>query len=156
WLSGLSPTPGTWAFAAIAIGPTEATLYMDDSLGGGLQSAVNVLNATGMAMETPFWIGADASTSFKNFRNFNGQIDEVAYFKRTLSSAEIQLIHDVLYLGPATLTISKDPSGVTLTWSRGTLQSAPTVSGPWAEEGSAISPYQPGIGGTQKYFRLKL
>ncbi|MCX6924288.1 MAG: hypothetical protein NT154_13905 [Verrucomicrobia bacterium] len=41
WDSGLPPVADQWNFVALVIEPTQATIYLDDGSGTGLQSAVN-------------------------------------------------------------------------------------------------------------------
>ncbi len=74
--SALVPPDGRWTFVALTVSPTNATLYM--------LTAYNVTNAP-----TPFVgrlnIGRDSSGG----RQFRGNLNDVQFYYRTLSFAEI-------------------------------------------------------------------
>jgi hypothetical protein len=55
---------------------------------------------------------------------------------------------------PAKLAVSRTAGGIQITYG-GTLQSAPTVKGPFTDVAGASSPYTTQAAGTEKYFRSK-
>jgi hypothetical protein len=59
------------------------------------------------------------------------------------------------YVAPAPVTLEahRVAGGLQLTWSAGTLQEAPAITGPWTPVG-ATSPYTSPTSGPQKFFRV--
>ena len=91
--SGLVIPNETWSFVAVTIEPSKAILY---SGYGGLSSQTNSIAHTAQTLDTAFRFGND---NFEN-RFFNGSIDEVSIWNRTLSPAEIEKIYNRgLYYG---------------------------------------------------------
>ncbi len=98
------------------------------------------------------------------WRVFNGELDDLRFYKRQLSAAEVAQI----YVGDSTLVGASDlagrynfdapPSGMrlNLTWSVGSLKSAPTVAGPWSIVTGAVSPYQVFDPTGTRFYRLDL
>jgi hypothetical protein len=81
WSSGLIAPDGQWAFVALVVEPTKATMYMDD--GTGLVSSVNnVTHANSTFGQVR--LGIDPSARF-----FKGELDEAAVFARALSASEV-------------------------------------------------------------------
>lgn len=94
--------------------------------------------------------------------------DDLGIWRRVLTPQEVaaifaagqagQDLSTVVVSGPAdagTLGIARSGANVVLTWDSGaTLQSADTVSGPWADE-TAPSPHQVTPAGAGKFYRLK-
>ncbi|WP_035611424.1 LamG-like jellyroll fold domain-containing protein [Haloferula sp. BvORR071] len=87
WNSGLIPPDGQWTFVALVVEPGQAKIYMDP--GTGLVSATNGISHAIEEFNGLTCIGQDTSGSS---RTFNGWIDEVALFNRSLSAAEIAAI----------------------------------------------------------------
>lgn len=87
WNSGLIPPDGQWTFVALVIEPSQARIYMDS--GAGLVYATNGISHAIEEFNGLTCIGQDTSGSS---RTFNGMIDEVALFNRSLSAAEIAAI----------------------------------------------------------------
>jgi hypothetical protein len=89
-------------------------------------------------------------------RAYLGGMDEVAFYDKALSAQRI-VAH---YQTGAKLTPSLVPyllgGDFILSWSQGTLQSAPAVTGPWGNVSGAISPWTNGPPVGAKFFRLKL
>jgi hypothetical protein len=89
--------------------------------------------------------------SHDNFwRRFNGYLDDVQFYGRILSAAEVI---QSMTLGPS-INIQKIGANVQLTWPRGTLLEANDVTGPWTTN-SAASPYTVGPAGAKKFFRVR-
>lgn len=72
-------------FVAVVIEPTKGTVYMGTN--GTLQFATKFASQPAQAFNVTTYIGGDVA--FGNSRIFNGYIDEVSVFNRSLSSAEI-------------------------------------------------------------------
>jgi hypothetical protein len=57
---------------------------------------------------------------------------------------------------PPTLSINRAGDQLEVTWSAGTLESASTISGPWAPvTGATASPYRTSVSGTAMFFRAR-
>jgi len=88
WHSGLEVPDGQWSFVAIAVEPTQATLYMYEN--GTLSEKVN---ANAHAIEQFGNIGTiayDNSLGTANERDpFDGKIDDVRIYNKTLTRDEI-------------------------------------------------------------------
>ncbi len=80
---------GQWSFVAVSVGPTEAVIYAHD--GVALQSNTNALPHIDQGFNGLSRIGMDYI--YAPYTVFNGQIDEVAVFKRTLSAGEIYTLY---------------------------------------------------------------
>lgn len=90
--------------------------------------------------------------SYDNFwRRFNGYLDDVQFYGRILSAAEVA---QSMTLGPS-ISIQKIGANVQLTWPRGTLLEAADVTGPWTTN-NATSPYTVGPAGAKKFFRVRV
>ena len=57
--------------------------------------------------------------------------------------------------GPAEISIASSGSGVVITYSGGTLQSAAEVTGPWTEVAGASSPHEVSAEGGAAFFRVQ-
>jgi plastocyanin/regulation of enolase protein 1 (concanavalin A-like superfamily) len=105
WNSGLVVPNGQWTFVALAVSPTNATLYMDP-LGGSMTSAVNAVANAASAFDGATDIGQDPLGG----RFFNGSMDEVRIYNTTLSAAAITALAN---LGPTVATpAAANPSPV--------------------------------------------
>ena len=56
---------------------------------------------------------------------------------------------------PPVMGISATEGGIEVTWDKGTLESATSVSGPWEAMPEATSPYQATADGAEMYFRAR-
>jgi hypothetical protein len=93
-------------------------------------------------------------------------IDDFALWSRPLAPAEVQAIYTLGQAGepiengylPETVGVQLIAHGFQLNWASGTLQSAPTVLGPWtAVEGAAAPSYQVvPTPGTNQFYRVQL
>ncbi len=83
WVSGLLPPDGVWTYVALAVAPSEATIYMYD--GTNWTSAVNFVDHPVQPFNATLRIGADSDTS----RFFNGRIDEAAIYPQTLTEGQL-------------------------------------------------------------------
>jgi hypothetical protein len=107
FVSGLSIPSNQWSFVAVAISPTNASLYLINA--DGFQTTNNAIAHTSQNWNGLARIGNDANTA--PGRNFNGIIDDVAVFTRTLSPADIQNLYAAIPLAPPTAA----PTGLTAT-----------------------------------------
>ena len=85
WASGLIAPEEEWAFVALVVEPTRATIYMD--AGDGIVTAVNTATHAVVPFTSPILIGLDNGARF-----LAGAIDEVAVFNRSLTAGEISLL----------------------------------------------------------------
>jgi hypothetical protein len=80
-----------WSFVAVTITPTNATLYLCYTNGDGTGSIYKKVNAVANSLEAfnagTTWLGGDPA-SVNNI--FNGSMDEVAIFGKSMSDAQIQ------------------------------------------------------------------
>lgn len=77
-------------------------------------------------------------------------IDDVGFWRRTLSDYEARAIYivgsqygrsfDVAGVVSVALTFTYDPTGLTIGWPTGTLQSSTSLSGPWTDVAGAAAP----------------
>jgi hypothetical protein len=86
------------------------------------------------------------------FGQFDGGIDEVAFYNYALSAQQIQN-H---FLNSVRVTINRVGNNVVLTWPVGTLQAAPVVTGTYTNVPSATSPFTNAVSGSTKYFRVQV
>ncbi len=80
---------GQWSFVAVAVGPTQAVIYAHD--GTTLQINTNELTHLSQGFTGLSRIGMDYLYAPDTV--FNGSIDEVAVFKRTMSAGEIYTLY---------------------------------------------------------------
>jgi hypothetical protein len=151
--SGLVVPSNQWSFVAVSIGPSNAVLYLINA--NTLASATNTVTHTSDVFGNNWRIGHDAQDgAAATTRVFNGIMDEVALYLRTLSLSEIEQ----LYVAggfplPVTLTIQPAGPGVIVTWPQGTLMEATNVLGPW-KTNNASSPYTNSASGDNKFYRV--
>jgi hypothetical protein len=87
WHSGLIMPDKKWAFVALVLEPTKATLYLGQD--GKLSSAVNKVNHDIEEFDGVTRIGHDKKPNFPP-RFFKGTIDDVCIYDRALSADEIE------------------------------------------------------------------
>lgn len=146
--SGLLIPTNIWSYVAVSISPTNATLYLYNT--NGLQFTNNLVAHTNMTWggsQANIRIGSDNSVG----TTFNGKIDEVAVFGRTLSTAEIMQAAGAA----VTLGIVSAGSQLQVTWPYGTLLEAASLTGPWTTN-SATSPYLVTPTGGAKFYRVQI
>jgi hypothetical protein len=86
------------------------------------------------------------------WRRFNGYLDDVQFYGRILSAAEVA---QSMTLGPS-ISIQKIGSNVVLSWPRGTLQSASNVAGTYTSVSGAASPYTNSPTESKRFFRVQV
>ncbi|MGD0260193.1 MAG: immunoglobulin domain-containing protein [Verrucomicrobiota bacterium] len=142
-----------WAFTALVITPTNATLYLQN--GTGMQST----NSPGANPSATFAglsdIGYDTAGG-GNLRFWNGSIANLMVFNTALSPVAV----NALYLGvPASATLNIAPSGSNLvvTWPGGTLLEATNITGPWTPTiGATNGTYILRPSAARKFYRVQL
>ncbi len=150
--TGLALPINKWAFVAMVITPTDASIYLHD--GTGMQTTNNPASHGVGTLDAASYVGWD-SAGGNIGRRWTGGVDEVMVFSRALPAVEI----NALYLGvrgSATLTITPSGNGLVLTWPGGTLQEADQITGPWTNNTGATSPYPVSSSGARKFYRVKL
>lgn len=150
--SGLILPTNQWALVALAVTPTNASLYLQD--GSGLQSTNNPASHPAQTLSATSYVGWDTAGGDIG-RRWNGMIDEFMIFDRALSSSEV----NALYLGvpgSATLKLTPSGNGLVLTWPGGKLLEADNAMGPWTTNAAATSPYLVSPTGSRKFYRVQL
>ncbi|MGA2869940.1 MAG: LamG domain-containing protein, partial [Verrucomicrobiota bacterium] len=84
-----------------------------------------------------------------DFNPFEGAVEDVAVYNKALTPQQIEN-H---FLNTTHLTASLSGKNIIISWTTGTLQSAPAVNGPYTVVGGATSPYTNAITGAQMFFR---
>lgn len=105
--SGLVVPLNTWCLTALAITPTNATLYCYDSQSTG--SAVNGVTNALESFASGFALGADGQAITSN-RTFNGKMDEVAVFNYTMSASQVQQLYTAATTVP--VTVNPNPTNI--------------------------------------------
>jgi len=137
WPSKLFVPPGQWTFVALAVAPTQAILYV--STNGVLLSATNAIAHDVEPWDGPTAIGADTIPGPGG--PFNGKLDEVAVFNRTLSPEEVGTLYSTALLGgPVTLNCQSVGTNLLLGWPHGTLMEATDLNGVWTPVAGAAPP----------------
>jgi len=108
--SGLIIPPYQWCFVALVVTPTNGTLYLQD--GTSMQTAVDTY-AEGISQFTGnTYVGWDPNGGAgATSRRFNGIIDEVTIFNRSLSAADVGSLYYAATGEPAGIVTS--PAGLT-------------------------------------------
>jgi hypothetical protein len=138
WDSGLMPATGQWSYAALAVSPAQAVLCLCD--GTTWRTATNSITNGVQPFAGPIRIGSDGGGAG---RWFNGEIDEVAIYGKTLSPAQL-LTHALAGFGntnqpifttcPASQTVQ---AGSTATLSAAAV-GAPTLAYQWSMNGTNL------------------
>jgi len=143
WDSGLMPVDGVWTYAALAVAPTQAVIYMYD--GTNWTSATNVVSHPVQAFASTTQVAADGSSG----RFFSGLVDEAAIYPSTLTEGQLRT-HALGGFGdpaqnPPILLIdppAQTPVGTIYTTTPFTLTSdaygQPPLSFQWMKDGTNI------------------
>ena len=105
--SGLVVPTNIWALTALAITPSNATLYCYNSQSTG--SAVNNVTNALQSFAAGFALGADGQAITSN-RTFNGKMDEVAVFNYTMSTSQLQQLYTAATTVP--VTVNPNPTNI--------------------------------------------
>jgi hypothetical protein len=159
WNSGITAPHNQWSLVALAVSPTNATLYIINT--NGIQSAANASANPPQAFDATEYIGNyPQGEQSPGDNNFNGNIDEVAIFASTLSQSQILgLFNAALGISPppppSRIAISEVGGTIQLQWTGGTLLEANSLFGPWITNTTATSPYTLSPTNPQEYFRTQ-
>jgi len=150
WVSGLTIPLDQWSFVAMAIAPTEATLYLDYVDTNGVStylSAVNAIPHTPDTFGTGFWeVGADGTDGT---RTLNGSMAHVAVFGRTLSASEVEALFEAGFgITQVTASISQQPTPASVTMYAGrsvsfsaSASGVPAPTYQWQGSAAATGPF---------------
>ncbi|HEX7652055.1 MAG TPA: LamG-like jellyroll fold domain-containing protein, partial [Verrucomicrobiae bacterium] len=105
WDTGLVLPTGQWSMVALVTTATNTTIYLFNA--GGQSSAVLNLSNTSTPFTGALEIGADAQDN--SARVFSGDIDEVAIYRRALTSAQVIQLYTVGAGIPVGPSISLQP-----------------------------------------------
>jgi hypothetical protein len=140
FVTGLNMVDGQWNFAALIIDPNKAVLCLHD--GTSFTCVTNVLVNLNQLFEGKTLIGQYSGTTTNV--NFNGNIDEVAIFKRALSVGEVYSEYAAAVGGvaPTVITDPQTPSGTVYQSDSLTLSvdagGTPTLTYQWRKNGTPI------------------
>jgi len=151
--TGLTVPVNQWSLVALSVEPTDATLYVMNS--AGTNSWFNNAAMTVEPWSNPARIGSDP---YSISRTFNGYINEVAVFNRTLTGAQLGRFYTTAITAQAAapiLQMQKSGTNPQLTWSQGMLLQSTNVVGPWTTNSSATSPFIVNPTGPQMFYRLQ-
>lgn len=147
-----------WHHVATIASGTDIRNYFDGVLVGTGGSATGNYGTSAFNVHIGGGGVFDATGNF-----FTGQIDEVAIFDKAIPAERI-LAHfragkegGIIEDDPAEFTRAVAAGGnVTLEWTGGgTLQSAPTVLGPWTDVAGAASPYTTPANAPSAFYRIR-
>jgi len=154
WDSGVLVPSDQWSLIGMVIAPTSTTVYL--GTGGELTNSTDVLDNPALSFAGTSYIGCDSGN---NTRVFNGLIDDVAFFNRSLSTSDIANIYNAAlgqFVPPTTLNWSVSSAGLTLTWSTPwNLYQADVLTGPWTPATSVVSGTPIPITAAKKFYRLQ-
>ena len=150
--TGLILPTNQWAFVAMVINPTNATIYLQNGTGMSSTNFAGTYPPQSFAGNS--YIGWDTAGSATGAAGRGRLMKSWSSTKRCRRWQSMRL-----YLGvPASATLTIAPSGgnLMLTWPGGTLLEAPAVTGPWTTNSAAVSPYPITPTAAQKYYRVQL
>jgi hypothetical protein len=108
--SGLIIPQYQWCFVALVVTPTNGTLYLED--GTNLLTAVDTYAETATGLTGDTYVGWDPNSGAgSDTRRFDGIIDEVTVFDRSLSFADVSSLYYAATGQPA--GIVSNPVGLT-------------------------------------------
>jgi hypothetical protein len=140
--SGLTPPIGQWTMVALVYSGNFTTLYMGTS-NGLVLSAVDNTPEPGQAFNSPMEIGIDTDVG-ETTRTFNGEISDVAFFTRALTSGDLSAIYAAATdINPVLTITGESATNVSVTLGEPTTMSVQT-SGlapqfQWYDQGAPIA-----------------
>jgi hypothetical protein len=164
WISGLKAPTNRWSYTALVITPTNAIIYLMHS--SALFSETNVNAHANAPFGGNTLIGNDSFNTAA--RAFNGVIDDVSVFNRSLSLDDLLNLYaagsGLRASAPPDLLIQWAGSNLQVIWTNGILPwrrtttgillEASNLMGPWATN-TAASPYTVPQGEPQKFYRIQ-
>lgn len=153
WSSGVQPPLNLWSFVALVVQPSSATVYLINT--NGTVSATNILSHPNQAFGGAGTIGTDTYAS--TARVFNGVMDEVAVFNRSLTASQVeQLYADGHQLAQVQLGFGFANANVSLNWPQGTLLQSSNLTGPWFAVTNASGSFTVTPTNDSTFFRILL
>jgi hypothetical protein len=160
-----SPTlnDGNWHHVVLTVDRTNNTNAIAYADGVAFNTnSLATLDGVSFATGYSVTVGSDPTTQYTVSGIY--EIDDVGIWNRVLSGTEVSNIFTLGQSGqtysltPAVLlTIQMVGAQVQLSWSSGTLQSAPALSGPWAPVPGATAPsYEVTPTGKATFYRVQL
>jgi hypothetical protein len=126
----------------------NGALYIDGALAGN-----NTIIAPPKGDDLDVWIGG--APDYGTARLIMASIADVSIFGYSFTAAQVVGLYSGNYVaGPNTLSITTIASGPQLNWQVGTLLQAPTLSGPWTTNYSAVPPYSVPVSSGTQFFKL--
>jgi hypothetical protein len=163
--SGLVPPQNQWSLMAVVISPAQAVLYLLTT--NGMQSVTNAIAHQNEIWDGTAQIGNDAAGS-NGARTFNGVMDEVAVFNKSLSLPALTNLFQAGIQGSFSITNNPAPAAdlrftsinaaagqLILQWSgSGTLEEATNLFGPWTASTNQGTLQSTPVAGS-KFYRLQ-
>jgi autotransporter-associated beta strand protein len=107
--TGLRLPSGQWAFVALAISPTSAVVYL--ATNATLRSWTNTTANIAQTFAGSFYLGCDPNSLLSNSRQFNGTLDEFAFYNRTLTGAQLGQILSASQTAAPGVTLTAPANG---------------------------------------------
>ena len=136
-----------YSYTGVANQADNGSLYVDGTL-----VANNAVTTTPPGNSIDVWIGG--SPDYGTARLINAKIANVAIYPEALTATQVQELYSGVYAGPLYLNATRSGSNIVLTWPAGTLLQAPTLSGPWTTNTTAVSPYTVPTTNAEQFFRV--
>jgi len=154
WDSGILIPSSQWSLIGMVITPTNTTVYL--GTGGVLTNNTQVINNPALSFAGTSYIGSDSGN---NTRVFDGVIDDVAFFNRSLSASDVAVLYGA-GLGqlppPTTLNWSVSGANLVLTWlGPWTLIQSDNGNGPWSPATGITSGTSIPMTAVKKFYRLQ-
>jgi hypothetical protein len=144
------PIPGPW--------DSPTPIYIDGQPNGSF----NGLPADGWSWQSGQELEFGLSHDTGHYQAYNGLMDDVRFYNRALTDAEIASAYSGATVDIAALVMQLDFTaapgpGITFTWQlpNAILQSSDAVNGPYTTVPGAVSPYSVSIQKAAKYYRYQ-
>ena len=147
-----------WVYLAGTYDGTNWNLYRNGVLGASQPGTGSIaINNTWWAIGARGrWKSAAGYPTSGLDEQFAGGIDGAAIYNYGLSPFQVAAHYSAGLSGSPSLTAARSESELILTWPSGTLQSAPTVTGPFTDLSTATSPYSVPLSSSGRmFFRLR-
>jgi hypothetical protein len=101
--------------------------------------------------------GGTLASGYERGNFWHGGVSHVAIYNYALTASQIINHYQVGSTPPAPpiMSIQSSGSSVIVSWTSGSLQAAPAVTGPWTGVTNAVSPYTVGATNSALFFRAK-
>jgi hypothetical protein len=152
------PLLDQWTHWALVYDGQSLTLYRDANQ-GPLGARTSLAVRASLAFDG--YAGAiqiGSQLNMNGTRNWNGMLDDVAIFTGALSESQVRTVMTgdfTAFLGPPTLSVTRDGGQVVVSWSSGVLQSTTDLPGGWQDQLEARSPLQVAPAGGHRFYRVR-